>query len=199
MDKPSPQSLDRTELKSFLGDNPRLIRAFEEFIRWLADLTPDEISSLQFDVAAVRAAVIDLAEAMARAADDNQAAQAAVLSGQVEHLREQLAAVPDLTAELVSLRAEIANLRENAQMGQRIRRIEQQVINIGSGSLANTFNITPPLLGPTEMRFLGCNSDDVDSDGASVSITRAGSVVTATRNATGFATRAVFEFTEYYP
>lgn len=198
MDKPTPQRLARFQLESFLGTNPELIRAFEAYIKWLAELTPDEITALEINVSAAQAAINDLASSIARAEADNQAALVAALSGQIEQLREQLAAIPDQQQELLNLRADIANLRESTQMGQRIRRIEQQTINISSANLSNTYNITG-LIGPYELRYLGANSDDVNCDGANVSLTRSGSVVTATRNATGFNTRVSFEFTEYYP
>jgi hypothetical protein len=200
MDKPTPTRLDRTELQSFLGNNPRLIKSFEEFIRWLAELTPEEISSLQFNMAAAMAAINDLGSAVARAEVDNQAAQIAALSGQVEHLRELLAVPSDVPTLLMAVQAEIASLREGGnQMGLRIRRIVQSPIDITSGNLSATYTITPGLLGPCELRNLGCSSDDNRVAGAIVSLTRAGNVITATRNLTGFNTRVVFEFTEYYP
>lgn len=197
MDKPRPVRLSREQLGTFLR-TPELIRAFEAYIKALADIAPDEINALRLDVATAAATVNAL---LAGREDDRQAAELArvvALSGQVEQLREQLAALQD--NELLSLRSQINELREGQNMGQRIRRIVgPQAINISSGNLSATYVITPGITGPAELRFLGANSDDVDCDGANVSVTRAGDTITATRNATGFATRAVFELTEYYP
>lgn len=199
MDKPTPQRLARFQLQSFLGDNQELIRAFEAYIRWLAELTPEEITALEINIAAAQAAINDLASTIARAETDNQAALIAALSGQVEQLREQLAAIPDQQQQLLDLRAEIANLRESLQMGQKIRRVVPGVITISAGNLTGTFTISPGLVGPATVSYLGCNSDDIDSDGALASLTRSGNVITATRNATGFATRVSFEVIEYTP
>lgn len=95
--------------------------------------------------------------------------------------------------------ADIASLRESLNMSQNPKRIFTDTIFISSGRLTETYVVSPGITGMVELSHLGVNTDDVDCDGASVSLTRSGNTITATRNATGFSARVAFQLKEYFP
>lgn len=183
-----------------VGERDLPVTISDEYMRWLAALMQriGGIKSIDLDelaamvVSPVVPALPDETPPPAFSVED-------VIARAEDAARQQAIAVLAEAAPVPDYAADIAVLREGgASVGASIRRIEQHTIDINSASLAATYTITG-LVGPYELRYLGCNSDDNRVAGAIVSLTRSGAVITATRNLTGFNTRASFEFTEYNP
>lgn len=172
----------------------------DEYLRWFAGLMDrvggiksidlDELAALVVSPVAVHPQ--DQTPTPALSMDE-------VIQRAEDAARQQVLALMSEMPQPTDHAGEIASLREENGMGQKINRIVPGTITISAGNLTGTYNITPGVNGPCELRFLGAKSDDVDCDGANAYIQRAGSVITAYRNTTGFTTEVAFEFTEYFP
>lgn len=97
--KPRPQRLTRAQLQSFLGDDQQLIRAFEAYIKALAELTPDELNALR--------TLTEDAQALAT--------RASIAAKRSQRLADELATLQQTQrkqgAELAALRRQLQELR----------------------------------------------------------------------------------------
>lgn len=96
--RPKPQRLTRAQLQSFLGNDQQLIRAFEAYIKALAELTPDELNELRSLTIDAQTAATQLRTSMA------------ALRRQLADAQTQLDAQRSLRAELAQLRRRVSDL-----------------------------------------------------------------------------------------
>lgn len=183
-----------------VGGQDLPVTVSDEYLRWMAafmqriggvkSIDLDELAALVVSPVPVHPpepdaqAVINVDEVIQRAEDAARLQALAVLA--------EAEPVPDYAADIAALR------EGGSSMGLSIKRIVQDVISIGAGSLTGTYVIAG-LTGQWELRHLGVSTDDTRVPGASVALTRSGNVITATRNLTGFISTVSFEYTEYNP
>lgn len=153
MDKPRPVKITREQLATFLR-TPELVRAFEAYIKTLAELTPEEINALRVDAASAAAALSSLRSEAESDRQDAQMAHVAALSAQVEQLREMVS-VSQTDALLLGLTSQISELRERPT-GMKIKRTINDIITIPAGSSEANYAITPALAS-TDRALLNFN------------------------------------------
>jgi archaellum component FlaC len=101
VDKPQPVRLSRAELSIICRGNDKLIRAFEAYIKALAELTPEELQTLTM--------LVDIAQSTAETSmhvsADNQ-----ILIGQ---LQQQQSLLENLSNQVNHLRDVVTVLRRD--------------------------------------------------------------------------------------
>lgn len=205
MDKPKPRHLTRQQLATFLGSS-ELIRAFEAYIRAIAEIIPDELEDLQLRTATAAASLSEIIAILADSETSAQAARIQALSLQLDQLREQFGSEPGSSGELLGLQSQLAQLRESVSAlsgsGMSIKRIVQDTVTIPATQISGTTVISPAISGLAELRYLGTTNAATSSTdpatGYHAMIALSGSTVTATRYSTAaYPVEVSFEITEY--